>query len=712
MRALMRSLDWSQTPLGAVDTWPQSLRTTISILLSSRYPMFTFWGPHRVQVYNDAYRPVLGTLKHPNALGQPGAEIWAEVWDVLGPLVEQAEQEGQGTWSENMPLFMQRSGYCEETYFTFSYSPIYDESGGVGGVFCACNETTGQVLGERRLRTLSNLAAQTGSAETVDAAIAIALETLSHCALDIPFALLYRIDESRQQATLVGEVGWPDPRSACPVQVDLTTAETPWPLGAALQGHAALVVTDVGDRCGDLICAPWPEPIEQALVLPLASSGHECPSGLLVLGISPRRALDEDYQNFLELVARQIAAAIADARAYETERLRAESLAAIDRAKTTFFSNVSHEFRTPLTLMLAPAEDALADGDHPLPPVQRNRLETIQRNGLRLLKLVNTLLDFSRIEAGRIHARYEATDLATLTTDLASAFRSLVERAGLNFEVQCPALPAPVYVDRDMWEKIVLNLISNAFKFTLAGGITVALRWCETEADVMDAFQTMHSHHGISFPGDEDPAFAALYPSYSPTILLTVCDTGTGIPKAELSRLFERFHQVEGVKGRSFEGTGIGLSLVQELVKLHGGSVSVVSTQGQGSCFAIAIPAGYSHLPSDRLHHSAATDTPNQPSQNRVTSFLEEAWSWLPEDTVPSSTPEPSAPRSTATSAATWMATALSPRPVRPSARILVADDNADMRHYLHNLLAAHYQVDTAVDGQAALASIRQRPPT
>lgn len=347
MRALMRSLDWSQTPLGAVDTWPQSLRTTISILLSSRYPMFTFWGPHRVQVYNDAYRPVLGTLKHPNALGQPGAEIWAEVWDVLGPLVEQAEQEGQGTWSENMPLFMQRSGYCEETYFTFSYSPIYDESGGVGGVFCACNETTGQVLGERRLRTLSNLAAQTGSAETVDAAIAIALETLSHCALDIPFALLYRIDESRQQATLVGEVGWPDPRSACPVQVDLTTAETPWPLGAALQGHAALVVTDVGDRCGDLICAPWPEPIEQALVLPLASSGHECPSGLLVLGISPRRALDEDYQNFLELVARQIAAAIADARAYETERLRAESLAAIDRAKTTFFSNVSHEFRTP-----------------------------------------------------------------------------------------------------------------------------------------------------------------------------------------------------------------------------------------------------------------------------------------------------------------------------------------------------------------------------
>lgn len=724
MRTLMRSLDWSQTPLGAVDTWPQSLRTTISILLSSRYPMFTFWGPQRVQVYNDAYRPVLGTLKHPNALGQPGAEIWAKVWDVLGPLVEQAEQEGQGTWSENMPLFMQRSGYCEETYFTFSYSPIYDESGGVGGVFCACNETTGQVLGERRLRTLSTLAAQTGSAETVATAIEIALETLSHSAIDIPFAVLYQMDASLQRATLAGCTGLPDSSLACPTKVDLTAAETPWPLKAAIQSPAPLVVTDVGDRCGSLVCAPWPEPIEQALVLPLASSGHECPSGLLVLGISPRRALDHDYQDFLELVARQIAAAIADARAYETERLRAESLAAIDRAKTTFFSNVSHEFRTPLTLMLAPAEDALADPDYPLAPIQRDRLETIQRNGLRLLKLVNTLLDFSRIEAGRIHARYEATDLAALTTDLASAFRSLVERAGLDFEVQCSDLPAPAYVDRDMWEKIVLNLISNAFKFTLAGRITVALRWCETETDVATVFQTIHRHHGMTLPAEDDPAFAALYPSYSPTILLTVCDTGTGIPKAELSRLFQRFHQVEGVRGRSFEGTGIGLSLVQELVKLHGGSVSVVSTQGQGSCFVIAIPAGYGHLPSDRVHHAAAESEPsNALSQNRVTSFLEEAWSWLPESTVAPSDPAPessagtlpgtlSSTLPTTEASASTLSPAASARPVRRSLpHILVADDNADMRHYLQNLLANHYQVETVVDGQAALDSIRQRPP-
>lgn len=706
MRALMRSLDWSQTPLGAVDTWPQSLRTTVSILLNSRYPMFTFWGPQRVQIYNDAHRPVLGTLKHPNALGQPGSEIWAEVWDVLEPLVDQAVNEGQGTWNENMPLFMQRSGYCEETYFTFSYSPIYDESGGVGGVFCACSETTRQVLGERRLRTLRDLATQSGVAETAKVAIASALETLSHSAIDIPFALLYQRDNRQQQATLVGCTGLSDQSPACPARVDLTAAGDIWPLDAALRGNRAVVVADVGDRCGPLVCDPWPEPVEQALVLPLAFPGPDHPSGFLVLGISPRRALDDDYQGFLELVARQIASAIADARAYETERLRAESLAAIDRAKTTFFSNVSHEFRTPLTLMLAPAEDALADTENPLAPVQRHRLDTIHRNGLRLLKLVNTLLDFSRIEAGRIHAHYEPTDLAALTTDLASAFRSLVEQAGLDFEVRCPDLPAPAYVDRDMWEKIVLNLVSNAFKFTLAGQITVALRWCETEADVVDTFRATHDRYGIPFPGEEDLAFSTLYPSYSPTILLTVCDTGAGIPKAELSRLFERFHQVEGSPGRSCEGTGIGLSLVQELVKLHGGSVSVVSAHGRGSCFIIAIPAGHSHLPSDRLyHHAHETDLPPQQSQHRVTSFLEEAWSWLPESALAPSLD--ASLDSCLTPEATIAAAPLQ----RSRPHIVVADDNADMRHYLQTLLADRYQVTTVVDGEAALVAIRLHPP-
>src|SRR6185369_1448479 len=157
------------------------------------------------------------------------------------------------------------------------------------------------------------------------------------------------------------------------------------------------------------------------------------------------------------------------------ERRRAEALAELDRAKTTFFSNVSHEFRTPLTLMLGPVADILAEADS-FPASQRERLEIAHRNGLRLLKLVNSLLDFSRIEAGRIQAVYEPTDLSALTAELASNFRSACAEAGLNLLVHCETVTESTYVDCEMWEKIVLNLISNAFKYTLAGEIEVALR--------------------------------------------------------------------------------------------------------------------------------------------------------------------------------------------------------------------------------------------
>jgi len=260
--------------------------------------------------------------------------------------------------------------------------------------------------------------------------------------------------------------------------------------------------------------------------------------------------LDDRYRGFFELMAAQISATIANARAYEEERRRAEALAAIDRAKTAFFSNVSHEFRTPLTLMLAPLEDLLGksaeEGGE-----NRALLEVAHRNGLRLLRLVNTLLDFSRIEAGRVEASYEPTDLAALTAELVSNFRSACEKAGLGLTVDCLPLADPVYVDRDMWEKIVLNLVSNAFKYTLTGGIGVRLRAAEGAA------------------------------------VLSVTDTGCGIPEHEIPRLFERFHRVEGASGRTHEGTGIGLALVQELVKFHGGTVEVESTYEKGSTFTV-----------------------------------------------------------------------------------------------------------------------------
>jgi PAS domain S-box-containing protein len=664
MCALMRSHDWSQTPLGPVENWPQSLRTTVSILLNSRYPMFTFWGPHLVKLYNDAYRPVLGLTKHPKALGRPAPEIWPDIWDAIGPMVERVIATGEPTWSDNFQLFMHRSGYLEETYFTFSYSPIRDETGGIGGLFCACMETTKQVLSERRLQTLRDLAAQAGEAKTAEAACEIAMTILANNAADIPFALLYLLDAEAQHAYLAGTTGLESNTPASPnfVKFSDVTDSAGWPLAKVAHTSKLEQIENVIERFGELKVGLWDESPHTALVLPVASPGQERPAGLLVAGISSRRALDDDYQGFLELVAGQVASAIVDARAYEAERQRAEALADIDRAKTVFFSNVSHEFRTPLTLMLAPLEDALSDPTSPLLPAQRDRIEIVQRNSMRLLKLVNTLLDFSRIEAGRIEAVYEPTDLATFTAELASTFRSLIERMGIALVVDCPPLPEAIYVDREMWEKIVLNLLSNAFKFTFTGTITVRLQ------------------------------------GFTDRIELVVKDTGIGIPPHEIPHLFERFHRVKGAQGRSFEGSGIGLSLVQELVKLHGGSVSVTSQLTQGSCFTVSIPTGFAHLPSERIsafRELSSTATGAMP-------YIEEALRWLPSE-----------------GASDWGVgtreeISSGSQPLISKSykyRILVVDDNADMREYVKRLLVQSYEVEAVEDGIAALTAMKRHFP-
>ncbi len=388
-------------------------------------------------------------------------------------------------------------------------------------------------------------------------------------------------------------------------------------------------------------------------MLPLAKPGQSRPAGFLVAGLSPRLAFDDDYRGFLELLAGHVATAVANARAYEEEKRRAEALAELDRAKTAFFGNVSHEFRTPLTLLLGPAEEALAEAET---PEQRGRLEVIRRNALRLQKLVTTLLDFSRIEAGRLQACYEPTDLAALTAELASVFRSAVEKAGMRLVLDCPPLAEPAYVDRDLWEKIVLNLVSNAFKFTLDGEIEVRLR------DAGAAFE------------------------------LSVRDTGTGIAEDQLPHIFERFHRVEGARARTHEGIGIGLALVQELVKLHGGSVGVRSAWGRGTTFTVTLPKGKDHLPADRIG-TGRTLASAAPATDH---YLQEAARWLPGDAP---APAPSNPCDARRQG----------EPHRP--RIIWADDNADMRDYVRRLLVDRYDVEAVADGEAALAAVRRDLP-
>jgi PAS domain S-box-containing protein len=663
MAGRTREFDWAGTPVGPAAGWPHALKTLVRTMLDSRYAMWLGWGPGFTFFYNDAYARMTLGPKHPWALGRSAREVWAEIWPDIGPRAESVLATGRATWDEGLLLFLERGGFPEETYHTFSYSPIPDDRGGVGGILCVVTEDTERTVGERRLKTLRELAARTtDEAKSVEDACRTTARTLAAHPKDVPFALLYLLDADGRRAALAGAAGVGPDSPAGPAAVDLDSADAPWPFRAVAGSGRPVVVPDLTARFGPLPGGPWPEPSPQAVVLPIAKPGQTRLAGFMVAGVSSRRPLDDGYRGFLDLLAGQVATAVASARAYEEERRRAEALAELDRAKTAFFSNVSHEFRTPLALMLGPVEDLLAQPAGRVPPDDRSLLEIVHRNGLRLQRLVNALLDFSRIEAGRVRAAYEPTDLAALTADLASNFRSACEKAGLTLTVDCPPLSEPVYVDRPMWEKVVLNLLSNAFKFTLAGGIAVALRRAGNSAE------------------------------------LRVTDTGTGIPAAEMPRLFERFHRVENARGRTHEGSGIGLALVQELVRLHGGSITAASEVGRGTTFTVTIPLGADHLPREQV----GTGGPAAAAAG-AGPFVEEALRWLPDAGGPDA-PDLPPPNDLS-------GPAPAPRPDAGRPRVLVADDNADMRRYIQRLLAGSYAVEAVADGEAALAGVRRQPP-
>jgi signal transduction histidine kinase len=651
--ALIRSIDWAATPLGPVATWSRSLRTVVGLLLRNRFPLLLWWGPQFIQIYNDAYRPIAGT-KHPRSFAQPAAECWPEIWHVIGPMIEAPFRGEPATWSDDLAVLVNRKGFLEETHFKVAYSPVPDEStrSGIGGVLATVAETTEEVYARRQLATLRELAGHVSEATTAEQACEMAARTMGANTTDIPCALFYLLDAEGKTARLVGAAGFGASASGDlpPGSITIDDAQG-WPMGRVVLERRTAIV---GAR--DFPPGAWGHAPRQAVILPLPAPEKDRAYGALVVAASPHRELDEQYRSFFELAAGHVSSAIRNARAYQQERERAEKLAELDRAKTLFFSNVSHEFRTPLTLMLGPTEDALRS---PTPRIDGEALALLHRNELRLLKLVNTLLDFSRIEAGRARASFVETDVGTLTRDLASAFEYAVRTAGLAFRIDCPTIDAAVYVDHDMWEKIVLNLLSNALKFTLEGEIAIRVRRADGEVE------------------------------------LSVSDTGSGIPDDELPHLFERFHRVVETRSRTHEGSGIGLALVQEIVRMHGGRIGVKSTLGRGSTFTVRIPSGRAHLPADQV----GTPSPLASTALGAAPYVQEALRWLPE--AGPTTPLPEAEYVEGTASAE----------VKHEGRVLIADDNADMRDYLGRLLGMRWQVEVVADGAAALRAARETRP-
>jgi signal transduction histidine kinase len=619
MDELMRRFDWSKTSIGTPDTWPGTWRAAVRLSLDSPFPMVTLLGEEFVFLYNDATIDIVGG-KHPAILGQSTATAWAEIWqDPVGPLVRHVQETGQPTATDTLFLPLQRHGYPEETHFVLGFSAIRDDRGEPNAQLVVVREVTERVLGERQAACLDALSTRCFPAETGEEACSIAAEVLKDYARDLPFTLIYLTDRDARTARLAARSGQLPAEVVVPETIAVTDATLP--------AFAAGAVTSR-----------------------LAGSGGET-SAVLVTGTNPMRPLAEN-RKFVALIAERLTTAIATVRAKELARERAEALAALDRAKTLFLSDVSHEFRTPLTLLLSPLDDVIARGS--VNEDDRELLQTSRRAAARLLKLVQSLLDFSRVEAGRIQASFAPTELSALTADIVSLFRSTFERAKLALIVDCAPLGEVVYVDRDMWEKIVLNLVSNALKFTLSGEVRVSLL-------LQDEW-----------------------------VVLEVSDTGCGIDPSDVPHVFERFHRGRTVGARSAEGSGIGLSLVQELVKLHGGTVALYSDVGRGTTVTVRLRRGAQHLAADRLQ------TSSRPSAAMgANAFLEEASGWIGDDEPA----ETAAPR-------------LAAVPTTVAAeRIIVVDDNADMRRYLRRILKQHWTVETCSDGLRALAKVRKAPP-
>ncbi len=639
MSTLMRSIDWSATPLGPVEAWPSTLGTALSICLASRFPIVIGWGPELLLLYNEAYRPIMGA-RHPRALGRPCYEAYEEIIPFLKPMLDGVLASGVATWEEDFHFPLERNGYVEEAYFTLSHSAIRDENRVIRGIFATICETTSRVLSLRRLQVSSELARRTMHANGAEHACRLAGEVFDEFHADIPWSALYLVEDREARLVATSSLG----AEALPQRLDLS--------GPSSVARAVREMRPIESRVERELPGRGRIASDPVLIAPIERAGHERPSAVLVAGRNARCPFDDAYRGFFGFVVRQIGTAIANAVASAEERERARALAEIGQAKTTFFSNVSHEFRTPLTLLMGPLQDVLESSTEPLPARAREAVELAHRNALRLGKLVKALLDFSRIEAGRLRANYVATDLAAATRDLASMFRSAIDRAGLVFDLSAiEDLPQPVFVDRGMWEQIVSNLLSNAFKFTFQGGIRIAVRTAGGRAEV------------------------------------AIEDTGVGIAEHELPRLFERFHRIEGSRARTHEGSGIGLSLVESLVALHGGSIAATSCLDKGTRFTISLPFGSAHLPQDRIDADPPTTT-TAPSASGET-YANEALRWLPTDGADAA-PE-----------------------VEPyegpeaAARILVADDNADMRDYIARLLRPHWTVEVARDGVDALAAVR-----
>jgi signal transduction histidine kinase/ActR/RegA family two-component response regulator len=666
--ALMRAFDWSATSVGPIETWPASLKTTIGTLLHSRHPMFLWWGPDLVQFYNDAYVPSFGKGKHPAALGQRGAECWQEIWPIIGPQIDDVMSRGIPSWNEDHLVPIVRNGRLEEVYWTYGYSPVFDDDGGIGGTLVVCTETTSRVLAERRVQSMRTCAERMSFAADSAALFDHAADAFSTAAGDVVFAMLYQIDAHATAPALTRTVGLSSEAAAAlhrhfRSQLESCAADAP-----------AHPMPDVVRVAG----TPWPEPVSEVFVAPIAFAAR-APIGYVLFGLSPRLPFDRAYRGYLRQLGEQVAQAqeridvfrirnvvesernnlleqapVATAlltgpahvfrlanplflqivgrtnivgkayveafpelagtampgildRVYQTgepfvtqemhiplerggggpvedcffrfnlepmrsasgqvygmmavavditsqvsarktlEKAQAErdslvrELERASRAKDEFLAMLGHELRNPLSPILTALQLMRLRGVEGAD----NERAIIERQVKHVVRLVDDLLDVSRITRGKIELERNRVELADVVARAIEQASPLIEQRRHRLHVR---VPEDLRVDGDSGRlaQVIANILTNAAKYTEPGG----------DIDVHAEQQ------------DEE-------------VWLRIRDTGIGVSAEMLPHVFDAFSQERQHSDRSQGGLGLGLAIVKSLVEAHGGSVALRS-EGTG----------------------------------------------------------------------------------------------------------------------------------
>ncbi len=539
MAGYCREFDWTSTPLGAVSGWTQSLRTTVRTILASRHPMFLWWGPHLVQIYNDAYRPSFGEGgRHPRAVGMNGSEFWTEIWDIIGPQIDGVMMRGEPTWHEDQLVPIERNGRIEEVYWTYGYSPVYDDDGTIGGTLVVCTETTQRVQSSVEKERL--IAAERRARADADAA----REALARVFAQAPVSIA--VLEGRELRYTVANpkyrqlIGNRDPVGTTMIEMfpDLAGSEIEHVLQSVYDTAVPFAASDFlirFDSRGEGEVDNYYDLVYQ----PLTADGGAV-SGIVVIAVdvTDRRRILLERERLLN----------------EAQSARAEAELA-NRAKSEFLAVMSHELRTPLNAIGGYAE-LMELGIHgPVTPEQRADLARVQTSQRHLLGLINEVLNYTRVEAGAVHYATADVIIDDVLTTCEALTGPQVRARALTFTCVACDDKLIVRADPEKVQQIVLNIVTNAIKFTEPGG---------------------HIEVRRAVVGN--------------TVQVSVRDTGRGIASDQIDRVFEPFVQVDARLTRTNEGVGLGLAISRDLARGMGGDLTVKSTFGAGSTFMLTLP--------------------------------------------------------------------------------------------------------------------------